>query len=160
MTIETIAWAIDAGADPGALAAAWGAGRPAPIPIGRTWDIIRLSPSLGAQALARTRHLGRVGPVLRTTASRTFEVVVPLGTAHSWPHLPGTCAVSSGALLCPPPTATVGRPDTAGSGRLWICSPLSGVDPTDPHALCEGAAAALARRCAGPDAFGGTHVQM
>ncbi|MFF8847979.1 hypothetical protein ACF08N_35620 [Streptomyces sp. NPDC015127] len=150
MTITPIpaeAWALDAGAAPVELAAAWTDGAAADVPIGTAWDVVRISRRLGYAALARIRCADApIGPVLETPWREAVEVVVPRGTAAVWPAIPGTRPVARGTLRCPPPRITVASGLTSTGGRRWIVPPGHAAAVTDADTLCEEAAAALLHR--------------
>ncbi|MFI1831322.1 hypothetical protein ACH41E_33485 [Streptomyces sp. NPDC020412] len=135
-------WALDAGANPVELVRDWSAGRATPVRIGTAWEVVRITTSVGREALARLRKQQfLVGPVLSIPARATLEVVVPLGTAASWPTLPERyryVTATAGTMLCPPP-----RRRPAG-GRKWIAAPGSRPPMTDGHLLCEAVAATIA----------------
>lgn len=153
LTRTELAWALEAGADRAALEAGWKIPTVVGVPVGATWDVVRITSGLGWTALARLRSISApIGPVLETPVRGTIEVVVPTGTAAAWPAIPGTRAVARGVLWCPPPHVTfVSRSRTLG-GRCWIVPPGMGTDAADADMLCEAVAASLLHRAPGREA--------
>ncbi|MGW1666189.1 hypothetical protein [Streptomyces microflavus] len=146
MTPAAALWMTESGARVAQIEQAWTSGTLAEVPIGHLWDVVRISDRLGRMALARAAALGApIGPVLEVPARGVVEVIVPPGTAATWPALRWTRAASSGHLLCPvPPMHRAG-----GRGRRprhWLVPPIGPHLTTDPDALCESVAAELLRR--------------
>src|SRR5690348_15529175 len=101
---EAVKWATTAGASVGDVLHAWHTGRSVHVPIGRDWDVIRVTAEIGWGALALMRRNDHdFGPVVMSRPRRTLEIVVPAGTAAAWPTLDRfTCvAVARGQLRCP-----------------------------------------------------------
>ncbi len=154
---ETLKWAVHAGLRDAAELMAWiegAVGVTVTVPIGARWDVIRLSASLGFSALALLRADGHAfGPVLETTyedhgsqcpkGPGRVDIVVPAGTAEAWPVVdPTLCAaVDSGLWRCPSPSV---GPSQRVHGRRWVTAPGGAVPYTDPTALAERVATAMA----------------
>ncbi|MFB6668513.1 hypothetical protein [Streptomyces parvus] len=139
-------WMTESGAQLAHVQQAWTTGRLAEVPIGRLWDVVRITDRLGRMTLARAAALGApIGPVLEVPARGVVEVVVPPGTAAAWPALPWTTAAASGHLICPvPPMHRAGGRGRA--PRHWLVPPVGPHLATDPDALCESVAAELLHR--------------
>lgn len=145
------AWATAAGAAADDVLKGWRAGRLAEVPIGPRWDVVRVTDGLGFAALTRLQEAGApIGPVLETRPFAALEIVVPSGTATSWPTpLRFTTCVRRGLLRCPAPDATIATGRGAG-GRSWVIPPIALLLPltaapapwTDGDALCEAVVAA------------------
>ncbi len=144
-----VRWFVEAGAPLAPLYRAWNAGAAADVPIGRRWEVVRVTSALGYDVLRRLRSMGaELGPVLDTPARAAVEFIVETGTAASWPPLTGTRAAATGVIRCPPPHMTVPAAVRSTGGRRWIVPPLylHAADTTDANALCEAVAAALMHR--------------
>lgn len=147
MVPETaLKWAAAPGVAVGDVLYAWHCESTVDVPVGREWDVVRLTAFVGWGALALMRTDGHdVGPVLEARPHPMIEVVVPPGSAAvwPWPGRPECVPISSGFLRCPPPWITSLRPPV--NGRCWAFAPGTTSTPyTDPDALCEAAATVVA----------------
>lgn len=143
---EAVTWATGAGAVTVEVLHAWAVGTTVDVPVGRQWDVVRVTAPVGWPVLAELRAAGvELGPVLEAARGPVLEVPVILGTARSWPALPRTVCTGRGALRAPAPWACTGRCTGVG-GRRWAVPPGPGTAPhTDADALCEAIAVQLAR---------------
>ncbi|MFC9068729.1 hypothetical protein [Streptomyces harbinensis] len=141
-------WVAAAGANPQDVAESWFLDLAAPVPVGRTWHVVRVTRTLGCMALGRlTDQRAAVGPVLDVPLRGTIEFIVEVGAAPSWPNLHGTIAVGKGTSKLPAPHLLMGRADSrAQCGRRWLsrCRPEI-IPHTDSATLAEALAACAAR---------------
>ncbi|MFI6341212.1 hypothetical protein [Streptomyces sp. NPDC050535] len=111
-------------------------------------DVLRIHFLISADVLAvlRDRRLSR-GAVLCNVRRRCVEMLVPPGTAATWPALPYTVCVADAVMCCPSPevTSVSGR---GADGRVWTAPPAAAVTTTDADALAEAVATVLVRRAA------------
>jgi hypothetical protein len=141
------ALAVAAGARLADIQWAWQAGRAAEVPIGPTWDVTRVTRTIGTAVLHRLRSRGTpLGLVLEVPSRATVEFLVPSDCSASWPPLTGTRCVASGVMRWPSPDANLRTGARAICGRRWIVEPdaADGLT-TDGDELCEAVAATLAR---------------
>ncbi|WP_425824594.1 hypothetical protein [Streptomyces fractus] len=100
-------------------------------------EVLRIRRSLAFHVLAVLKERGiPCGPVLDNRARAALEVLVPDGTAATWPALPGTRCVAGAHL-----------PSPARRAWIWPTDPSATVS-TDPDALCEAVTVALAQLAA------------
>ncbi|MGW1674545.1 ATP-binding protein [Streptomyces sp. NPDC002324] len=117
------------------LRQAWTRGRTETVTVIGA-DVLRVTTSVGVKALALLMQQGiPLGPVLHTNPRRTVEIIVPAGTARTWPGLPLTTCVAGAVVRAPAPevTALKGRRT---DGRCWFVPPGDKAS-TDPAALAE-----------------------
>lgn len=149
MTDYAIRWALAAGANPGELARTWETGQLAEVPIGRTWDVVRITDRVAPTVAGRLIVLGvPQGPLLVCQPRAAYEWLIPVGEAAQWAALPQwgrlCVAVTAGTLLCPPPTDS--RRQEYHRGRRWLVPPAERFpQATDSDALYEVLAAAVTR---------------
>ncbi|MGO4751766.1 hypothetical protein AB4212_24650 [Streptomyces sp. 2MCAF27] len=138
--------AVAAGARLTDIRSAWQAGRAAEVPIGPTWDVARVTRTIGTAVLHRLRARGTpLGLVLEVPLRATVEFLVPPGCSASWPPLTGTRCVASGVMRWPSPSLNLRTGVRATCGRRWIVEPnAADVLTTDGDELCEAVAATLA----------------
>jgi hypothetical protein len=75
-------WATEAGVPVGDVLHAWHCGTTVEVPIGRQWDVLRVTDHIGWAALALMRADNcYFGPVLEVRPRQTVEILVPPGTA-------------------------------------------------------------------------------
>ncbi|MGY0058983.1 hypothetical protein ACWY4P_20920 [Streptomyces sp. LZ34] len=141
------ALAVATGARLTHVRSAWQTGRAAEVPIGATWDVARVTRTIGTAVLHRLRARGTpLGLVLEVPLRATVEFLVPPGCFASWPPLTGTRCVASGVMRWPSPGANLRTGVRAACGRRWIVEPnAADVLTTDGDELCEAVAATLAR---------------
>ncbi|MER6160328.1 ATP-binding protein [Streptomyces sp. NPDC001868] len=124
------------GQEPGPkLRQAWATGRTEPVTVTGA-DVLRVTTSVGVKALALLMQQGiPLGPVLHTDPRKAVEIVVPAGTARTWPGLPLTTCIAGAVVRAPAPevTALKGRRT---DGRTWFVPPGEEA-ATDPGALAE-----------------------
>ncbi|MFB8441210.1 ATP-binding protein [Streptomyces niveus] len=106
------------------------------------WEVVRISDAIGGDVLVRLLERGTpLGPVWQTRSRGVIEVVVPQGTAATWPlaHL-------SPWVVCARPS-WVNCPPSRRLHRRWITRPddIRRRPATDPVALCEAITAAIVR---------------
>ncbi|MBV9023726.1 MAG: hypothetical protein JO362_08000 [Streptomycetaceae bacterium] len=145
---EAVKWATAAGVAVGDVLHAWKADRCIPVPIGRDWDVIRVTAHIGWDALARMRLADHdFGPVVMNRPRRTLEIVVPPGSAAAWPALDRSACVAAahGHLRCPPPWTRAPGVEAAGYGWVYA-APGTAVPYTDGDALCEAIVTAMVSR--------------
>ncbi|MDW8478335.1 ATP-binding protein [Streptomyces scabiei] len=125
------------GEEPGPLLRlAWKKGRTERVTVTGA-DVVRVTTSVGVKALAILMQQGiPLGPVLYTDPRRAVEILVPEGTARTWPGLPLTRCVAGAAVRPPAPEVTTltGRRT---EGRTWFVPPGGEETATDPAALAE-----------------------
>ncbi|TDC78272.1 hypothetical protein [Streptomyces hainanensis] len=84
--MAAVAWVVAAGAVEEDVIDAWRSRRAVSVPVGRSWDVVRVSRPLGWAVLARLpRHVAGIGPVLEVPARETVEFLIPPGAASGWP---------------------------------------------------------------------------
>lgn len=143
------------GAAPGPnLCRSWSVGCSGAVQITGA-DVVRISRCVADDALAVLRERGvPLGPVLLTIPRACVEVIVPIGTAATWPALPYTRCVSAAVMRLPAPTLTGSFPPV--DGRVWLTPPTADAQAsTDADELTEAVAVALVRhavRCTTSDA--------
>ncbi|MFR9676896.1 hypothetical protein [Streptomyces sp. TR02-1] len=143
---QALEWATRSGAHEAEVNIAWRTGHAVSVPVGRCWEVVRATRTLGIDTVLRLQAHGLwLGPVLEVPPRGTVEILVPTGTARTWPALPGTVCTARGTMRSPAPYLTAAGGHRARCGRRWIVPPLLPAPATtDPDALCETAAAALA----------------
>ena len=149
---EAVAWATASGAAARDVLDAWRAGQAAEVPIGRLWDVLRVTTTLAFAAIERLQTADvPLGPVVEARPAAVIEFLLPPGTARSWPEdLLGTTCVARGTLRCPSPFVMIGT-GRSQSGRRWLAPPAPVEVPyfrpvapwTCDDALCEAVAAAI-----------------
>src|SRR6266550_4391802 len=93
---EAVKWATAPGVPVGDVLHAWHTGHSVHVPIGRDWDVIRVTAHIGWDALARMRFAGHdFGPVVMNRPRQTLEIVVPTGSAAAWPALDRSACVAT-----------------------------------------------------------------
>jgi hypothetical protein len=144
---SALSWAVEAGAHGDDARERWRWNRAVEVPVGRLWEVVRVTRSFGATAVPRLRREKEpLGLVLEVPLRGAVEFLVPCGTADGWPCLPGTVAVREGVMRWPAPEASVASGRRALCGRRWLVSPAA-ADwlTTDSDALCEATTAAIVR---------------
>jgi hypothetical protein len=129
-------------------AAGLGQTRLIPLPIGDTWEVVRITAARGRQTVTRLRAAGvRPGPVLHNRARGALEFVVEAGASAGWPALPDSWCyktVTRGMLLCPPARVAESNGAAPRRGRVWLVPPRTGLPPTDGALLCAALASVIA----------------
>lgn len=113
-------WATRAGVPIGDALAPWLAAELLAIPVGASWDVLRMAAEPAHDAVNALLAGGEeFGPFLETEQlGGVLEFVVPRGSAAAWVSLDGTWCTARGALRCPPPWCT-----GSVEGRRWIVAP-------------------------------------
>ncbi|MET8677945.1 hypothetical protein ABZW18_10210 [Streptomyces sp. NPDC004647] len=122
----------------GLVLAQWaGADGLAELPLGRPFDLVRVSHGLGRRVVADLLAGGdaTLGPVLWCGPRSRFEFLVPGGTAQNWLPLPGTRCVGKGSVLRCPMAHSVASPQVSGDNRTWVVPPDGSGQLTDPLVL-------------------------
>lgn len=125
------AWLMSASSVPGGILSEWAASPDglARIPVGRLFDVVRVSQALGHHVVERLQCARRhLGPVLQVQPNGVLEFLVPPGTAGEWT---GELTVAGGrgsVLLAPMPGRTR-------LGRTWLYPPDGTGRLTDPGYL-------------------------
>ena len=111
-------------------------------------DVVRIGSTLAGNALAALRERGiRRGPALANLPRCCVEVVVPRGTAATWPALRHTWCIEAAVMRCPSPAVTSSSGLYPVDGRLWLTPPTAGTPAkTDADELAEAVTVALVRR--------------
>lgn len=118
------------------LSQAWQSGRTETVTVTGA-DVVRVTTSVGVKAIALLIEQGvPLGPVLHTDPRQAVEILVPAGTAQTWPGLPLTTCTARATVRPPAPevTALKGRRT---DGRTWFVPPGGEENTTDPAALVE-----------------------
>ncbi|MFF5303471.1 hypothetical protein ACFY5F_29360 [Streptomyces sp. NPDC013161] len=111
-------------------------------------DVLRISVTVSADVFAVVCERGvQPGPVLVNAPGHCVEVLVPPGTAATWPPLPHTVCVANALMRCPAPEVTRDRGRRT-AGRTWTAPPGTSPETTSADALAEALPAALARAAA------------
>lgn len=126
------------------LRLAWEAGR-APVVRVKGAEVLRISEVIAADVLDTLKTCDiPLGPVLINLPRRCVEVLVPLGTATTWPRQQNAACAAIALMRCPAPhvTRVSGR---WSAGRTWTRSPDTSPVTTNAIALAEAVPRALAR---------------
>ncbi|GAB2872655.1 hypothetical protein [Streptomyces mayteni] len=120
-----VAWMMAAGAVEADVLTGWRWHQAVSVPVGRAWDVLRVSRSVGLAVLARLPwHVGAIGPVLEVPARDAVEFLVPPGTAATWPSRPvlrdAICVGLGGTSRFPAPALTLADGRRARCGRRWL----------------------------------------
>ncbi|GAA1923692.1 hypothetical protein GCM10009753_66120 [Streptantibioticus ferralitis] len=145
MPQEAVKWATAPGLAVGDVLHAWHSDHLVDVPIGPTFDVLRVIAPVGWAALAIMRAEGHhFGPVVEVLSHPMLEVVIPPAAAADWPLIDHTVcvAVNQGRLRCPPPTITARSIPV--DERVWAFAP-SAIAYTDAEALHEAVATARDR---------------
>ncbi|WNE94810.1 hypothetical protein PS467_05360 [Streptomyces luomodiensis] len=139
VTVEADAaeWLLAASDDPGRVRLQWASGNGlADLPVGRVFDLVRMSGDIGSAVVQALRRRDAAGPVMLATASHVLSFLVPPGAAAEWKSwLVGTAyarrrtvaAAGPGRVLrCP-------RPGCVRQGHVWLIRPGGGL--TDSRTL-------------------------
>ncbi|WP_051722764.1 hypothetical protein [Streptomyces albus] len=140
--------ATAAGAPAGTVGDAWRTGAAAEVPVGRTWDVLRVTATVGSDALNRLRCRNiALGPVLDVRPRGTVEFLVAPGLASYWPDLRCTVWADRGFVRWPAPSLSWATGRRARCGRSWVVPPSCPSPYTaDADALCEAVVASLLDR--------------
>jgi hypothetical protein len=118
--------------------AAWDQGRLAELPVGATWEVVRMPRRLGWRTVDCLRAMGAViGPVLHS--EKWVDVLVPAGSVDGWDQDEATVLGEGETISVPHPSFVAPRTHHA---RSWIVPP-AGAALTDGAALYEAFAAVL-----------------
>lgn len=131
-------WLAAADPDP-AHAYRWWESHPegaAILPLGRAFDAVRVPADLAAQLVGSPVL---TGPVLRTPEAGDIYVLVPPGSADSWPASSTCQCLGAGHYLTIPDPSRCGP-----AGVHWVTPPDGSVALSDPDQLAT--AIALIRR--------------
>ncbi|EOT04366.1 hypothetical protein [Streptomyces noursei] len=121
--VRALRWATAAGADKHDVHAAWAAGHAVDVPIGRSWDVLRVTATVGWDAIeALTTNGVTLGPILWCPPRATIEFLVPRGS--QWAPQPAVRLATSGYIRWPAPEVTLASGRQATCGRTWVVPPL------------------------------------
>ncbi|MBT2384020.1 hypothetical protein [Streptomyces sp. ISL-11] len=127
MHAPTHRWLAQAAASPPTVIRLWAVGQPAPLMVGRQWDLARLDFGLATAAITQLKTRGdHIGPYVMGGVERAMWWLLPLGGGRRLVGAPGVTPYRRGAeLFVPPPGRYLGD-------RMWV---LADEDGGRGHAL-------------------------
>lgn len=135
---KPLAWSKNTGARVLEALRAWDPGELAAVPVGRSWDVLRMERSHGWRTVEALRTAGAdIGPVLHSPGTH-IDVLVPIGSLNGWDQRGAAPLPLNDMLLVPHPAVV--SPETV-RGRSWLIPPM-GSTLTDGCALYEAYASA------------------
>ncbi|MBT2384022.1 hypothetical protein [Streptomyces sp. ISL-11] len=108
-------WLARAAFEPAVATALWAQGQPAPLMVGRRWDLVRLDFRLATAVITQLKTRGdHIGPYVMGGVERAMWWLLPLGSARRLVGVPDVIPYRRGAeLFAPPPGGYAGD-------RMWV----------------------------------------